>query len=222
LAALRKLNLVERHIRLLIAMIAGAALFAVLAFSPLRINARLILSWDAAMLIYLLQAARVIMGCSLEDMKNRAQQIDEGELTIFLISFVAAAVSLTAIILELSNARPSDVEGEVLRITLTLVTLVGAWAFIHTAFAFHYAHLYYANAAAKAEPGLAFAGKSEPVYSDFLYFAFVIGTSGQTADVSLTTTRMRRIGTLHCVLAFLFNTTLVALMINISAGFLGK
>jgi uncharacterized membrane protein len=219
---LRKLTPLERHARLLIGLGAGAVLFAALSFSPLRVNARLILSWDAAMLIYLAQAARIVMTANLEDMKARARQIDEGELTIFFISVIAAAISLTAIILELSNARPSDVEGEVLRITLTIVTLIGAWAFIHTAFSFHYAHLYYADDAPKFEPGLSFPGKAEPLYSDFLYFAFIIGTSGQTADVSLTTTRMRRIGTLHCILAFLFNTTLVALMINISASFLGK
>jgi uncharacterized membrane protein len=57
-----------------------------------------------------------------------------------------------------------------------------------------------------------------PDYGDFLYFACVIGTSGQTADVSFTSRAMRRIGTVHCVLAFFFNTTVVALTINIASG----
>ncbi|MNV77984.1 hypothetical protein D3C71_1714490 [compost metagenome] len=46
----------------------------------------------------------------------------------------------------------------------------------------------------------------------------MIGTSAQTADVALSSRAMRRIGTLHCMLSFAFNTTVLALMINIAAG----
>ena len=57
-----------------------------------------------------------------------------------------------------------------------------------------------------------------PDYGDFFYFAAVIGSSGQSADVAFVGKPMRRIGTLHCVLAFLFNTTVLALLINIGAS----
>jgi len=66
--------------------------------------------------------------------------------------------------------------------------------------------------------GLEFPGGHAPDYGDFLYFACVIGTSGQTADVSFSSRVMRRTGLVHCVLAFLFNTTLIALTINIASG----
>jgi uncharacterized membrane protein len=46
----------------------------------------------------------------------------------------------------------------------------------------------------------------------------VIGTSAQTADVSFTGKQMRRLGTVHCVLSFVFNTSILALCINIGAG----
>jgi uncharacterized membrane protein len=46
----------------------------------------------------------------------------------------------------------------------------------------------------------------------------VVSTAGQTADVSFCSRKMRRTGTVHCVLAFFFNTTLVALTINIASG----
>ncbi|HEX7800932.1 MAG TPA: DUF1345 domain-containing protein [Asticcacaulis sp.] len=48
----------------------------------------------------------------------------------------------------------------------------------------------------------------------------MIGTSGQTADVCFASTAMRRIGLIHCVIAYLFNATVLALMINISASLL--
>jgi uncharacterized membrane protein len=85
-------------------------------------------------------------------------------------------------------------------------------------FALHYAHDYYLALARGKHAGLEFPGGEAPDYGDFLYFACVIGTSGQTADVSFTSRAMRRTGLVHCVLAFFFNTALVALTINIASG----
>lgn len=85
-------------------------------------------------------------------------------------------------------------------------------------FALHYAHDYYAADLRGRPGGLDFPGGHAPDYGDFLYFACVIGTSGQTADISFTTRTMRRTGLVHCVLAFFFNATLLALMINIASS----
>jgi uncharacterized membrane protein len=85
-------------------------------------------------------------------------------------------------------------------------------------FATHYAHEYYSALSRGLEPGLQFPGTNVPDYLDFVYFACVIGTSGQTADVSISSKPMRRVGLIHCVLAFFFNTTLIALTINIAAS----
>ncbi len=51
----------------------------------------------------------------------------------------------------------------------------------------------------------------------FLVLVRVV-TSAQTADVSLSSRGMRCTGTLHGVLAFFFNTTLLALAINIASS----
>ncbi|MBF7689144.1 DUF1345 domain-containing protein [Acinetobacter sp. EC24] len=56
--------------------------------------------------------------------------------------------------------------------------------------------------------------------SDFIYFSYVIGTASQTADVSLTSSRMRRFNTLHLLLAFAYNTLILAICINIAASLL--
>ncbi len=55
-------------------------------------------------------------------------------------------------------------------------------------------------------------------YWDCVHFAVVIGVASQTADIALTSQRMRRIGTVHGVVAFSFNTVTLALTINILAG----
>jgi uncharacterized membrane protein len=46
----------------------------------------------------------------------------------------------------------------------------------------------------------------------------IIGVASQTADISFDSRRLRRIGTVHSLLAFAFNTIVVALTINLWAG----
>ena len=127
-------------------------------------------------------------------------------------------VSLGAIVAELSVVKEMLGTLRYAHLALAVLTIITSWAFTQVMFALHYAHDYYA-AEAKGNPcGLEFPGGHAPDYGDFLYFACVIGTSGQTADVSFTTRIMRRTGLVHCVLAFFFNTTLLALTINIASG----
>ena len=86
-------------------------------------------------------------------------------------------------------------------------------------FALHYAHDYILPASRGKDGGLEFPGKDEPDYINFLYFSCIIGTSAQSADINISTSAMRRTALVHSVLAFFFNTTLIALTINIASGF---
>jgi uncharacterized membrane protein len=65
-----------------------------------------------------------------------------------------------------------------------------------------------------------FPHESKPDYWDFLYFAFNFGAAGQTSDVVIVSKRMRRRALGHIILSFLFNTTILALAVNIGAGLL--
>jgi uncharacterized membrane protein len=68
--------------------------------------------------------------------------------------------------------------------------------------------------------GLAFPGRAEPDYWDFLYSSFVIGMTVQVSDVQIENHRLRRIALAHGVLAFFFDVVVLALIINILAGLL--
>jgi uncharacterized membrane protein len=96
-----------------------------------------------------------------------------------------------------------------------MVTIVLSWSMIHSSFALHYAHEYYRG----IKPGgLAFPGDDKPDYWDFVYFSFVIGMTAQVSDVGITDKVIRRTATAHGVVSFIFNTALVALMVNIAAS----
>lgn len=178
----------------------------------------MIIGWNVGAILYLLLAARMMFWSSHERMRKRALQQDEGRMIILGLVVIAALMSIGAIVAELAVVKEMHGTLRYAHIGLTVLTILSTWAFTQLMFALHYAHDYYAAESRGNSGGLEFPGGHAPDYGDFLYFSCVIGTSGQTADVSFTCRFMRRIGTVHCVLAFFFNTTLLALTINIASG----
>ena len=179
---------------------------------------RIIIGWNVGTWLYLAFAARMIFWTSHEKMRSRAKAQDDGKYFVLIMVIIASIVSLGAIFAELSVVRNMHGFLRYAHITLAILTILSSWAFIQVMFALHYAHDYYIAKAQGNTGGLVFPNADSPDYSDFLYFACVIGTSGQTADISFSSKSMRKTGLLHCVLAFFFNTTLVALTINIASG----
>ena len=179
---------------------------------------RAIVGWNIGACLYLALAAHMMFRSSHERMRARARQQDEGRRLVLAMVIVAALISLGAIVAQLSVAKDLPGGAKFAHVALAALTIITAWAFTQTMFALHYAHDYYAAEGGGLRGGLEFPGGHAPDYGDFLYFACVIGTSGQTADVSFTSRSMRRIGLVHCVLAFFFNTTVLALTINIASG----
>ena len=179
---------------------------------------RWLVAWNVGTVLYVVLAASMMWRSTLDQMRQRAQLQDDGQRLILVFVVMAALASLVAIAGELSLAKGLHGSQKLLHVALAGITVFTSWAFIQVMFAIHYAHDYYAALRRRQPPGLRFPDDDAPDYGDFFYFAVVIGTSGQTADVEFTSKPMRRMGALHCLLAFLFNTTVLALLINIGAS----
>ena len=207
------------RVRLVTALVFGLGLFLLLpAQWPSVLTTRVLLCWNAAVLLYLVMVLRVVTTASVDTLRQRAYQQDEGQKTILLLTATAVLASLVAIVAELGTIKTLTGAEKMMHLGLTASTVASSWLFMHLMFAMHYAHDYYLSQRRGQEPGLAFPQEPTPDYWDFLYFSAVIGTSGQTADVSFTSKAMRRTGLLHCVLAYFYNTTVLALTINIAAS----
>ena len=157
-----------------------------------------------------------------DTMQRNAQRQDEGRLVILSLITAAACASLLAIGFMLNDTKGrSTTNVIILHVTLSIVTIVGSWLLVHTIFALHYAHGYYQAgktlSESKAE-GLDFPGDTEPDYWDFLYFSFVIGMTSQVSDVEIISRSLRRLALIHGILSFFFNTSILAMSINIIAG----
>ena len=218
-ALITLLRQIRARIRLVSSFVFGLGLYLALpAQWPHLTSTRLLLCWNVVVALYLLMALWVIASSTHDNMRQRANRQDEGQKTILLLTMSTVLASLVAIVAELSATKSLTGTEKLLHMALTVVTVASSWLFMHLMFAMHYAHDYYLSGRSGHEPGLAFPQEPMPDYWDFLYFSAVIGTSGQTADVSFTSKAMRRTGLVHCVLAYFYNTTVLALTINIAAS----
>jgi uncharacterized membrane protein len=179
---------------------------------------RALLAWDLGAGLYLVLAWTMMFRADVEKMRWRASREDDGAVVILVLTVVAAVASLAAILLELLGVKSLPASVQTARLALVAITIVCSWFLVHTAFALHYAHEYYGDHGKRGTPCLEFPGNAKPDYVDFLYFAFVLGTTSQTSDVTIVSSTMRRLALAHGVIAFFFNTTLLALVINVAAG----
>jgi len=195
---------------------------AVLA-PDLRASSSAIAGWDAFCAAYLALTLYALADQGPDEIRARAAQQDQGQAVILLLILAACTVSLAAVGFELSQAQNNQGLEKAVRVAAAFITVVGSWLVMQLVFALHYAHEFYtANPETGRDVGgLAFPGGEPPDYWDFLHFSIVIGVAGQTADVAFTGKALRRLGTAHSLIAFAFNTLILALTINLVAGLFG-
>ena len=185
---------------------------------------RWLVAWNTATLLYFVLTGWLIATATQASIRNRAKLQDEGRFAILVLTSIAAMTSMGAIVAQLAIVKDATGLLKSLHIGLAAATILSAWFFIHLMFALHYAHDYFAatevidDGPEGRRGGLSFPGTENPDYYDFLYFAYVIGVASATADVEITSKGMRRTALTHCVLAFFFNSAVLALTINIAAG----
>ncbi|MDZ3980217.1 DUF1345 domain-containing protein [Acinetobacter baumannii] len=212
---------VQNRPHFFIALIFGVVVASLLAWlTSWKWSTILLASWNGSISLYLLHVWKLMRSAYHSQMQQQAKKQDESKWVIMLIVLLAITMSLVAILVQLSQL-PSGHYEKLGHVALALLTIISAWLFMHTVFALHYAHDFYMALSRNEENGgLDFPGTEHPTYPDFLYFSYIIGTSAQTADVSITNKHMRLLNLFHAVLSFGFNTTILAICINVAAGFL--
>jgi uncharacterized membrane protein len=178
-----------------------------------------IIGWDVLCAAFMLSVLATMMAHAPDQIRVKAAQQDEGKGLILTLVLTAATVSLFAIAAQLSLAKAEHGLMRIGHVALAFTTVAASWLMVQLIFAFHYAHEYYAQKPGGGdEEGLKFPGGEPPDYWDFIHFSVVIGAAAQTADIEFTSKTLRRIGTVHCLVSFAYNTVIVALTINLLAG----
>jgi uncharacterized membrane protein len=219
--ALRLLGPLGARPRLAGSMTLGLVVGLALSVIPndLRWSTRFIFAWDAMLVSFIGFTVPMMLECDETKIRARAAAQDEGQHFVLALAIVAAVASIVAIAAELSLAKSEHGLWKGLRVALAFATVAGSWFFVQVIFALHYAHEYYGEGEkGERRGGLNFPDDEQPDYWDFLHFAAIIGVAAQTADVAFTSKSLRRTGTVHGMVAFVFNTVVLALTINLLAG----
>jgi uncharacterized membrane protein len=214
----RSVRFVQLHDKLLIAAAAGIVLCLVLPAS-FQTPGRILVGWDVGLAIYLIWTYTMMWRAEVEHIRQRAAEEDEGAGAILLLSITATAASFVAIAFALGGLKSGGGNavmpgGIAAHVVMAIDTILMSWAFVHTIFAFHYAHEYYGQGHDNKIGGLEFPQDAKPDYRDFLYFSLVIGMTSQTSDVNICSKVIRRKAAVHGVISFFFNLTVLALTVN--------
>lgn len=179
------------------------------------------IGWNIAIWLYLFLTLKMMWHLDATHILQRAKQQDEGKWAILCVVLIAIVICFISIVVQLSHVPKDQATLKGILILLTIGTIFSTWLLLHTLFAIHYAHDYYLAKSRHTDGGLDFPKTEQPDYLDFIYFSYIIGTSAQTADVSITSSQLRHLNIFHCVLAFIFNTMILAVAINVAASLIG-
>lgn len=202
--------------------LAGAALAAVAAARASAPSAELpwLAGWLAYCLVYLAIAWRLAALLDARSTRRRAQWNDPGAAMLFGLVVCAACASIVAVALAVESGKALQGWARWGHLALAMASLAASWLLMQTAFALHYARLYYRRARDDDGPagGLVFPGGQDPEYLDFFYFSAVVGMTSQVSDVAVAGRRLRRLTLMHGLLSFGFNLVVLALAVNVFAG----
>ena len=210
----------EAHHRLAFAACVGVAVFLLL--STVRLPLRVIIGWDAYAASILILSWTRIFSAKPAAVARLATLQHTSRMILFAGVLAAACTSLGAVAYLLGSVKDLPVASRSTHVALAVGTVILSWVLVHTIFALHYAYLFYraphpATADSSNRP-LLFPGDELPDYYDFAYFSLIIGMTSQVSDVQIASRIIRRWALLHGIIAFTFNTAVLALSINVISG----
>lgn len=212
--------LVWIHTKVWIAAVVGIVLAAALPASWSVIT-RILTGWNGAVLVLVPLTYFRLRRLDARELRAHYEEEDPTAPVIIIVVVIAALLSLLAIIGLLSTVKQGPPAERIAHLMLATLTIVSSWFLVHTMFTLRYADMYY-SVPQGALPPLRFPETPEPLFWDFLYFSFTIGVACQTSDVSTTQTQIRNTVTIHSIIAFVFNVSVLGFAINVSAGLLGQ
>lgn len=133
---------------------------------------------------------------------TRARLLGSGGRDWTLLASSVALVAVVGI-----NARP-ETRTDAWAVGTSLVLVAVAWSGVVVGSPIAYLREHVEH------PGLELPGGAAPDWSDLVYLAVQVSTTFSTSDVTVTSRRMRRLVTTHGLVAFVFNTVIVAVLVS--------
>ncbi|MDQ6861521.1 MAG: DUF1345 domain-containing protein [Verrucomicrobiota bacterium] len=205
-----------RHRLACAVLLSGATCFALR--HRVQVATQWFCTWDVFALVVLGLAWVAILRTPQRELRRKAKAQDVSSTVIFVFAIVSACAGLSAVGVLFYTNKAGHQPHLAGHLILSLIAVLSAWSLVHTVFSLRYAHKFYDDHpdAARDEHagGLEFPKETQPNYLDFVYFSFVIGMTFQVSDVQIVSRDFRMLVLIHSVIAFAFNTVILALTIN--------
>ncbi|MFF0968933.1 DUF1345 domain-containing protein [Streptomyces sp. NPDC003703] len=193
--------------RLVCAVVAGVLIGAAVAVptdAPLGVLAGI----TATETFFVVTGWIVLWPMDAEETHVHARREDLRPVAEELVVVAAAVCGLAGIaVLLLGNSDP-------VHAATALGGVFMAWAALHLMYATRYAFLYYPE----STRGIDFNSPQPPAYRDFFYFSYNLGMTYQVSDTGVSSTAIRAMVLRHCLLSYVFGTSILATAINLVAG----
>jgi uncharacterized membrane protein len=209
--------------KLIICLIIGGVVYFVLNIKSLDNLSHLMIGWDTFSLCMIVMSWITFFITNSKQIREQAKVQDPKRSVVFIIILISTFASILAVILLIVTKKQGN-SGASWRLPVAILGMLLSWFLIHTVFALRYAHIYYGDHKTKPNThagGLEFPGEENPEYLDFAYYSFVLGMTFQVSDVQVTSKRLRNLALLQGLISFGFNTIMIALTINLIAGYGG-
>lgn len=211
---------INSYQKLLICIAIAVAVYFIVEIKEIDVLTHLMIGWDTFSVCMIVMSWITFSITNSKQIRQQSKTQDSSRSIIFIIVLVSTLASFLAVLL-LIVTKKHAINGTSWHLPIAIAGMLFSWFLIHTIFTLRYAHIYYGDH--KTKPGthaggLEFPGDTLPEYFDFAYFSFVLGMTFQVSDVQVTSKRLRRLALLHGILSFGFNTIMIALTINLIAG----
>lgn len=185
--------------------------------------------WEVAFLVgwilgvggYLALLGIVIVTADAPMTQQRVSKDEPNRMALLVLTVLVSIFGTGIVGLLLTAVGKHSVGHSRILLTLSVLAVLLAWFYLHTAFGQHYARLYYEAKDIHGRPfkegrrsGFHFPGTETPTYLDFLYVAFTLALTYSMSDVNVESELMRRTVLLHSLVSFFFYSTVLAGVLN--------
>lgn len=173
----------------------------------------LLFVWEGLAAFYLIGVFGVARWISIRKSSTAVtERIGALDTLSWVLPLGSSVAGINAAVLVLSGYGGGDEPNTFVVAIAGSVGIIFSWLLLHVGFAQIYESSY---ASDPDGPNITFPKRSVPLFADFLYFSFTIGTAFATSDARVDTSRSRWIVMIHSIVSFLYNALVVAVAFQI-------
>ena len=209
--------LIRRPGRITAGIITAAVAYLATMSLPDELN--LLIPYDVAVAVYLGLFCVLMERASPEDAAEITRAGEPNNRLVLIIVMALSVVSLVGVAAML-NHPPGRPRWEInLHMMASLLAVILSWFLAHIYFGLYYMQLYYDDTVVDGkliyQLGLEFPERPTADFWDFMYYSFTIAMCYQTSDVTVTSTRIRRVTLVHAIFSFLFVSAIIGFVVNV-------